>query len=333
MQKTRWALLGPGAISADFARALPHSQDGVLHAVGSSDPARAAAFARQYGAAVSGTYTDILARGDVDAVYIGTVHTTHADLAIAALEAGKAVLCEKPVTPTVADTRRVIAAARAQKRPLLEAYKYRFGPLADALRDILASGEIGEVQRLDAACGFAAAERTGRLFDPSLAGGAILDVGGYPVSLAVGIARWAGMGDVAPDGPTSVSVSAARGHIAPEGVDEWASADVTLGSLVASVRTSIVSPLSGGARLEGSEGWIDLPDILGSRTQSATRAVVQRTDGSERAVEVVPVNPMAAEADAVSLALAEGRLEVPQMAWAESVTVATALAAWRSALG
>jgi dihydrodiol dehydrogenase / D-xylose 1-dehydrogenase (NADP) len=124
MNSTRWALLGPGAISADFARALPNSQNGVLHAVGSSNPARAAAFAQQHGAAVSGTYADILARDDVDAVYIGTVHTTHAELAIAALEAGKAVLCEKPVTPTVADTQRVIAVAREQKRPLLEAYKY-----------------------------------------------------------------------------------------------------------------------------------------------------------------------------------------------------------------
>jgi dihydrodiol dehydrogenase / D-xylose 1-dehydrogenase (NADP) len=332
MDTTRWALLGPGAISADFARALPHSQNGVLHAVGSSDPARAAAFAQQHGAAVSGTYADILARDDVDAVYIGTVHTTHAELAIAALEAGKAVLCEKPVTPTVADTQRVIAMAREQKRPFLEAYKYRFGPLADALRAILASGEIGELQRLDAACGFAAADRTGRLFDPTLAGGAILDVGGYPVSLAVGIARWGGAGDVAPDALTPVSVSAVRGQIAPEGVDEWASADVTLGSLVASVQTSIVSALPRGARLVGAEGWLDLPDILGTRTQSATRAVVHRADGGERVVEVTPVDPMAAEADAVSLALAEGRLEVPEMTWAESLTVASALAAWRAAL-
>src|SRR5688572_7627184 len=79
--QTRWAVLGPGAISRDFVVGLRASRYGVLHAVGSSSAERAAAFAAEHGAEASGTYDEILARDDVDAVYIGTVHTTHADLA------------------------------------------------------------------------------------------------------------------------------------------------------------------------------------------------------------------------------------------------------------
>ena len=165
----------------------------MLHAVGSSDTGRAEAFASTYGAPVAGTYADVLARDDVDAVYIGTVHTGHAPLAIAALDAGKAVLCEKPVTPTPEATASVLEAAARSGRPFLEAYKYRFGPMADALRQLVESGELGRLERLEASFGFESDPQSGRLFDPALAGGAILDVGGYPASLAVGIAAWAGL--------------------------------------------------------------------------------------------------------------------------------------------
>ena len=151
MERTRWAVLGPGVISGFFARALPRSEHGLLHAVGSSDPTRAQVFAREHGAPVAGGYAEVLARDDVDAVYIGTVHTTHAELCTAALEAGKAVLCEKPVTTTAADTRAVLAVADRASVPFLEAYKYRFGPLADELRRIVRDGAIGRPVHVEAA--------------------------------------------------------------------------------------------------------------------------------------------------------------------------------------
>src|SRR6478735_10379704 len=128
MRQTKWAVLGPGAISRDFVTGLRSSSLGVLHAVGSSSPARAAAFAAEHGAEASGTYDDVLARDDVDAVYIGTVHSTHADLAIRALEAGKAVLCEKPASPTLDDVERILETAARAGRPFVEAFKTRFGP-------------------------------------------------------------------------------------------------------------------------------------------------------------------------------------------------------------
>lgn len=327
MRRTRWAILGPGAISADFARSFAHSEHGVIHAVGSSDPGRAAAFAQTWSAPVSGSYDELLARDDVDAVYIGTVHTTHAQLAVAALEAGKAVLCEKPLSPSPGETARVLAAAAHSGGTLLEAYKYRFGPLARELQALVEHGAIGRPERVEASFGFAAPSRTGRLFDPALAGGAILDVGGYAASFAVGVATWAGWRDSG-----EALVTATEGVVGETGVDERAAADLDLGGLIARVETSIVSELTRGIVIRGSEGRIELEDGWGSRTHSATSAVLHAAVGAPRRIEVASVDPFAAEADAVSLAIAEGRSEIPEMTWGETASVARILEDWRRAL-
>ena len=295
----------------------------MLHAVGSSDPGRAEAFASTYGAPVSGGYAEVLAREDVDAVYIGTVHTGHAALAIAALESGKAVLCEKPVTPTAAATAEVLAAAERTGRPFVEAFKHSFGPLARELRSVVQSGEIGELVSMEAAFGFANDHRTGRLFDPALAGGAILDVGVYPASLAVAVARWAGLGE-----PVLVS---ADGTIGETGVDVEAEAVVDFGGFAATLRTAIVTAMPEEATIVGTRGSIEVPDVWGSREASPTRALV-RTDAGERVIEVDPIDPFAAEADAVSLALAEGRREAPEVPWASSAAISRILDAWRRAI-
>lgn len=325
MQRTRWAVLGPGVISGFFARALPRSEYGVLQAVGSRDAARAARFADDYAAPISGTYQDVLARDDVDAVYIGTVHPTHAELAIAALDAGKAVLCEKPVTPTANETGAVLAAAARSGKPFLEAYKYRFGPLADELRRMIGDGDIGRPVHLEAA--FGGATRVNRLFDPALAGGAILDVGCYPASLAVGIAFWAGL-----IGPQTVpTVLASAGRVGETGVDEWATATIGLGDLTASVHTSIVHNQAPRVIIRGSAGVLEIPSVWGTRMASGSQIEVH-TVGDPRRVTLPTVDPMAAEADAVALALAEGRGEVPQMTWTETVLVAELVDRWRGSL-
>ena len=330
MRQTRWAILGPGAISRDFVTGLRSSSFGVLHAIGSSSIQRASAFAAEHSAETSGTYDDVLARDDVDAVYVGTVHTTHADLAIRALEAGKAVLCEKPASPTADEVERMLGAAARAGRPFVEAFKTRFGPFAEALRAILAGGELGAPLRVEAAFGFAAASRTGRLFDPAVAGGAILDVGCYPVALAVEIARVGGMPGAGPLLPSEVTVLAASGDIV-EGVDGCARAEFGLDGVVAALETSIVRDLPASAVIRCENGTIELPDAWGSRARSATTLIV-RGGAGDRVVTVPSIQPMAAEADAVSLALADGRLEAPEIPWADSRAIGAALTAWRAAV-
>jgi predicted dehydrogenase len=323
-QRTRWAILGPGAISRDFLAGLRASQHGMLAAVGSSDPDRAARFAGDAGAAYSGGYDDVLARTDIDAVYIGTVHTTHADLAIRALEAGKAVLCEKPASPTVAEVDRILAAADRADRPFVEAFKNRFGPWADAVRGVLADGAVGRPLAVEASFGFDAGTRTGRLFDPAVGGGAILDVGCYPLSLAVEAAF--ATGAVAVD---QVVVTQAWGEVA-HGVDVSATASIRFGSFDGHVATSIVRDLPGSAVIRCSGGVIELPDAWGGRAQSPTTIIVRPAEAEATVHEVRAVQPMAAEADAVSRALGEGRREVPEMPWAHTRAVAAALTAWRA---
>lgn len=324
--RTRWAILGPGEISGWFTRALPRSRYGLLQAVGSSDPARAAAFAATYGAPVSGTYDEVLRRDDVDAVYIGTIHTTHAPLAIAALEAGKAVLCEKPATPDLAETERVLSVAAASGRPFLEAFKTSFGPFADTLRTLVADGAIGELRRLESSRGSVVTTRSGRLFDPELAGGAILDIGCYPVSLAVEIAGAAGL-------PLeSATVVRAEGTIGDTGVDEHSSAVVDVGGFEAHLRTSLIADLPNSARLTGTAGSIEIPDAWADRLASPRTLVLHADDAEPRAIGAAPVDPLATEADAVSVALAEGRVEVPEFPWSHTRATSRILTEWLAAL-
>ncbi|WP_405371860.1 MULTISPECIES: Gfo/Idh/MocA family protein [unclassified Microbacterium] len=327
MTYARWAILGAGDISGFFARALPDSDLGRLHAVGARDVEAARAFASAHGAPVAGTYDEILARSDIDAVYVGTVHSTHVELVLAALDAGKAVLCEKPLGVDPIETDAALFAADVAGLPLVEAFKYRFGPFPDALRDLIGSGGLGRVTEVSTSIGFTAATRTGRLFDPAVAGGAILDAGCYPVSLAVGVAAWAG-GDVA-----SARVVTATGTIGETGVDVVAAADLDIDGVRARVRTAIVQDLPRSARITGTAGTLEIENVWGSRFESTSVAVLVRPDGTREPLEVATVSPMAAEADAVIRALREGRTEAPEMPWAETRATARLLAEWRAALG
>lgn len=321
--RTRWAILGPGDIGGWFARALPRSDYGTLHAVGSTSPERAAEFAALHGAPVTGSYAELLGRDDIDAVYVSTVNTTHADLAIAALQAGKAVLCEKPVAPSAAETERVLAVAAECGVPFVEAYKHRFGPVARALEGLVTDRESGSPLRVVASGGFAAAQRSGRLFDPALAGGAILDMGGYPVAFALGLAAAAGID------PADLSVTVATGQIGDTGVDEHATGTITAAGFSAEVACSIVTALPKSAQLAGDFGVVDLADAFGDRTASA-RSFIVRSGGTERLVELPTVDPFAAEADCVSLALRDGRTEAPEVPWAYSRSIARLLGEWRA---
>ena len=326
MTHARWAILGAGAISGDFARALPESELGRLHAVGARDQSRAEEFAAAHGAPVVGTYDEILGRDDIDAVYIGTVHTTHTELVHQALAAGKAVLCEKPLGVSPAETDAAIHAARAAGLPLVEAFKYRFGPFADRLREIVGSGALGDLVEIESSLGFAAGSHAGRLFDPATAGGAILDVGCYPLSLVVGVAAWSGR-DL-----SALVVEAVAGTIGETGVDVSAAASIDLGGATANIRTAIVHDLPRLTRIVGRDASLEIPNVWGSRTGSTEAATLIRTEGTREEIEVSTVQPMAAEADATIRALRDGRTEVPEVPWEETRTIARLLAAWRGSI-
>ena len=174
----RWGILGPGSIANQFAKGLQAAPDGQLVAVGSRDLQRAEAFAEQYDAPNRhGSYEELVADPEVDAIYVATPHPFHKENSILCLEAGKAVLCEKPFTVNAAEAAEIVAVARAKKVFLMEAMWSRYLPIIVQVRKWLDEGAIGEPLQVNADFGFrAGVNPEGRLFSPALAGGALLDV-------------------------------------------------------------------------------------------------------------------------------------------------------------
>lgn len=213
-QRIRWGLLGTGSICQALADALAQVPDAQLAAVGSRGLERAAAFAARNAAAhpgvrAHGSYAALVEDPAVDVVYIGTPHPDHAGSALLALQAGKAVLCEKPFTLNRAQAEAVVALARERGAFLMEAMWTRFVPAVAEARRLVAEGAIGEPLSVRADFGFNGMHLppTHRALDPTLGGGSLLDLGIYPLSLASFMlgpieAAWA----QAEMGPTGVDV-------------------------------------------------------------------------------------------------------------------------------
>jgi predicted dehydrogenase len=186
MDKLRWGILGTGNIASQFARGLEALPEHELVGVGSRSQASADRFGEQFDVSHRhASYEALAADAEVDAVYIATPHHLHRDNSILCLEAGKHVLCEKPFTINAAQAEEVIAVARQRGLFLMEAMWTRFFPIMVRLRALLAEGVIGDLLMLQSDFGFRIRfNPEHRLFDPAMGGGATLDVGVYPISLA-----------------------------------------------------------------------------------------------------------------------------------------------------
>lgn len=176
----RWAILGSGWIAARFVEALQASTNQRVVAVGSRTPARAEAFARAYGIAHAyGSYEELVA-SDVDVVYVATGHLDHLAHATLALEAGKPVLVEKPMTPRLADTRRLVDLARSRGLFAMEAVWTLALPRFSVVRQVLEQGLLGDVVAVSATIGERLVDHH-RAMDPAQGGGAMNDLGTYPL--------------------------------------------------------------------------------------------------------------------------------------------------------
>ena len=174
----RWGIAGPGRVAATVAAEFAHVPDAELVAVGSRSSERAKEFAGRFGIPQAyGSYAELFA-SDVDVVYLATPHGQHTALALAAIEAGKALLVEKSFTTSVADTTAVIDAARRRGVFVMEAMWTRFLPAIAHLRELVSSGRLGEVRAVYGdLLAFREFEPSDRLFNPALGGGAVLDLG------------------------------------------------------------------------------------------------------------------------------------------------------------
>ena len=266
----RWGIVGAGGIAAKFAADLNLSPTSQLAAVAARDAERAASFAAAHGVARSyGSYAALFDDADVDVVYIATTHAQHHTQALQALRAGKPVLVEKAFTLTAREAREVVAVARGQQLFCMEAMWMRVHPLIRQAREIVHSGQLGELVsvRADLSRVFPYSP-THRLYDLSVGGGALLDLGVYPITFA-----WLMFGR-----PDSIS---ATGHLSPTGSD--ATVALQLGysdGRVAQVHCSAEAGSPAGGLVCGTRGWLD----AGPRVHHPDRLVLH-TDEGEQVIE------------------------------------------------
>ncbi|MCU0490441.1 MAG: Gfo/Idh/MocA family oxidoreductase [Chloroflexaceae bacterium] len=308
MTPIRWGILSTGNIARQFARGLQALPDARLTAVGSRTTEAAQAFAREFGVAnIHSSYEALAHDPEVDVIYIGTPHPMHHANCMLCLGAGKAVLCEKPFTINASEAAAVIGVARQRNLFLMEAMWTRFLPLYVRLRELLAEGVIGEVQMLEADFGFAAPfNPSSRLFDPALGGGALLDVGIYPVALASMIF-----------GPPERITSAAQ--LGSTGVDEYCTALLGYsGGRTAFVSAATRTQTPHVATINGTRGRI----TLHAPWWRGTRMTVAAAGKTEVTYDVpLTGNGYNYEAAEVMRCLREGRTESATMPLDETLAI------------
>lgn len=328
-----WGIIGTGSIARVFARGLAGSQTGRLVAVGSRSQESADRFGDEFDVpARHDSYEALLADADVQAVYISTPHPMHAEWAVKAAEAGKHLLCEKPIGINHAEAMAIFEAARRHDVFCMEAFMYRCHPQTARLVELIREKVIGEVRVIHATfsfhCPFDAASR---IYANDLGGGAILDVGCYCTSMARLVAGVATGHDFAE--PIDLK---AVGHLGSTGVDEYTLAVLRFpGEIVAQLATGIAVNQEHVVRIFGTEGHIHVPNPwIPGPNGDATCIIVHRHGEEPREItSEPPAGLYAIEADTVARHLAERQAPCPAMSWNDTLGNMKTLDRWRDEIG
>lgn len=279
---------------------------------------------------VHGSYEELLKDRSIEAVYIATPHPSHAEWAIKAAKAGKHILCEKPLTMNVRETKRVLEVVRRHKVFLYEAFAYRPHPQTVKLLELIRRGAIGEVRMIQASfCYNAAYDPQNRIFAKKLGGGGILDIGCYPVSMArliAGVVHGKKFLD-----PIEVQ---GVGHVGRTGVDEWAAAVLKFpGDILAEVTCGVRVEGETVLRIHGSKGSITVPKPFNAGHKAGKSEILIRREGNTRTITVrSPKSLYVWEADETARCIRRGLRQSPCMNWADSVGNALTLDRWLKSL-
>ncbi len=321
-----WGLVGPGGIAHRFADALATRHDARLHAVVGRTPERSHAFAERWGARVHADIDPLLADPAVEAVYIATPHSSHAEVADACLRAGKPVLCEKPLAANAEQAEALIRLARKRGVFLMEALWTRHLPAlctAEAwLRDI----RIGRVRALQSSFGFHMPfDANHRVFAPALAGGALLDIGIYNVAMTRWVLESQRGRCPAPDRISAQAV------LAPTGVDQRVAATLSFpGGTVSQFVCAVDGSADNAMRIGGELGHIEVPHHF----WEATEARLCRTGHAPEQVQApFRVNGFEGQIEETMRCVRSGLIESPQMPHAESLAIVACLDELRRAVG
>ena len=317
--RIRWGIAATGGIARQFATGLAQTDDAETVAVASRTAERADAFGAEFDIPHRhASYEDLAADPDVDVVYVASPHSRHEADTLLFLEAGKHVLCEKPFALNERQARRMVEAARERRLFVMEAIWSRFLPAYQLLGDLLADGVIGEIASVDADFGLRFPfDPAHRLFDLALGGGALLDLGIYPLQLASLL--------LGPPGELH-----AVAHLGETGADEHVAA--VLGhdnGALATIRAATRVSLACTARISGADGVVDLPAFMhcpGSLTVTTAAGVERREApivGEGLRYQVVEVHRC----------LRAGELESPTIPHAETLSLAATMDRIRAQIG
>jgi predicted dehydrogenase len=318
----RWGIIGPGGIANVFADAVHEGTRSRVVAVGSRSSQRAQDFASRHGVErAHGSYDDLVADPDVDAVYVSSPHSEHHEHALLALSAGKPVLVEKAFTRSLREADEVLAAAEGAGLLAAEAMWSRYLPHYDVIRRTVEAGTLGEVVVVDADHGqLLWPDGPARLSQPELAGGALLDLGVYPVSFA----------DHVLGGLDAVT---AHGTLTDLGVDATTTIEARgPGGGIAQLWCSMAGATSCPARVVGTRARLEVEGRF-YNVKSAVRLIGPDEALLDEYVPSVSTHGFRFEAAEVARALAAGRLETWSMPWAATRRVMAAMDEVRRQVG
>ncbi|MFK4761147.1 Gfo/Idh/MocA family protein [Microbacterium sp. ZW T5_45] len=313
----RWGIVGPGWIAGEFAKALQAHTDQKLVAVSSRSPETGAAFAAAHGIArVHGSVDALVNDPEVDVVYVATTPTSHLEIGLAAIAAGKHVLIEKPFTVSAAEAHQLTDAARRANVLAMEAMWSRYLPQTSVIQQLLHDGVLGDVRQVLADHGQAiAAGPEHRLFRPELGGGALLDLGIYPVQFS----------SMVLGAPTTVF---AAGEMTATGVDAASTVVLThAGGAQSTLHSSIIARTPMAGVIAGTDATISLDGpfynpttftLMGADFFSTPLTWSDPTD-------VRGFAGLSWEANALARFVGEGRLESPVHTHDETISILTTI--------
>ena len=318
----RWGIIAPGNIAAQFATGMRRHTDQRITAVASRSHERAASFAAEFAVErVHATYEALVADTEVDIVYVASPHTSHREHALLAIAAGKHVLVEKPIGISAAEAREVAAVAATAGVYLLEAMWTRFQPKTVLIHELVADGMLGTVREVEASFGFAFEPNPEhRLLNPALGGGALLDLGVYPIAFAIGILG----------APSAFDV---RGRTAVTGVD----AHVVLigehdGGAFSRLSTSLDARPTNRAAIVGEAARIEVPALFHEASEFDLVVGEDRLHWVDP-TEVRDSDALAFQAVAAAADIAAGRTESALHPLATTIAVLEVIDAARAAVG
>lgn len=251
--KVRWAILGAGKIAQAFAKDLTAVNNAELVAVAARDKERAQIFAEEYNIPFVYSYEELYNSNEIHAVYIATTHNFHYEQCVQCMEHGKHVLCEKPVTINDGQFKKLARLAIEKQVFFMEAMWTYFLPAIQKARQWLQEGKIGKLKVIGVNFGFPMPKNlTGRMYNINLAGGALLDLGVYPIAFSTYFMNRK------PDAIT------ASGVLTETGVDERTGIILQYGDVTATLFNSMVNIMTNKGMLYGEKGYIEIPDFYKS---------------------------------------------------------------------